>query len=359
MPLSPDRRLLASGLAVAAGLAAAALLLPGCGERARAAAPPAEPEAALPVRAAPVERGAVSRPVQAAGTVAAKREYDLAFRTGGILAEVRVEAGDRVRRGQVLAALDATDVAQVARQAREAAGKARRDEVRARELSAGGSLPAAALQDLETAAAVAEAQAVAAEFTLRHTTLVAPEDGWVDRRLAEPGEVVGAGRPILHLSGTGRGFVVRAAVPERDVLGLVPGLPAAVLLDARPDLPLTGRIAEVARQASRATATWQVEVAFDPAPLGAPLLSGLAARVSIARQVPAAGAVPLAALREGDGASGVIYALDGERARRVPVRIAFLTGDRVALSGGLDGVERVVTDGADKLTDGARVRLVP
>ncbi|MBI5069306.1 MAG: efflux RND transporter periplasmic adaptor subunit [Deltaproteobacteria bacterium] len=359
MPLSPSRRLAASALAAAAGLLAALLLLPGCGDRARAATPAAGPDPAVPVRAEPVARGPVARPVRATGAVAAKREYALAFRTGGILAEVRVEAGERVRRGQVLASLDATDVAQGARQATEAAAKARRDLERARALSAGGSLPPAALQDLETAAAVAEAQARSVEFTLRHTTLVAPEDGWVDRRLAEPGEVVGAGRPIVQLSGTGRGFVVRAAVPERDILGLVPGLPATVTLDARPDLPLQGRVAEVARQASRGTATWQVEVAFDPAPLGAPLLAGLAARVAIDREVPAQGTVPLAALRDGDGESGAVFALEGDRARRVPVRIAFLAGDRAALSGGLDGVEKVVTDGADRLADGARVRLVP
>jgi len=356
MPANVRRSVLA---AVPALLLLPAAVLPGCGRNARAAQGREQAEPAVPVRAVPVEKGPVERPVRATGTVAAKREYDLAFRTGGILAAVEVEAGAPVRRGQVLARLDSTDLAAGARQAREGAEKARRDLLRVRELRQGESVPATALEDAETAAAVSEAAEKAAVFTLQHAVLLAPEDGWVDRRLAEPGEVVGPGRPVLHLSGTGRGWVVRAAVPERDVLGLAPGAPATVILDARPGLELPGRILEVARQPTRGTGTWQVEIRFDPSRLGAPLLAGLTARVAIERRVPAAGAVPLQALLDGDGEAGAVYALDGDRARRVPVRIAFLKGDRVVLSGGLDGVERVVTDGADRLTDGSRVRVVP
>ena len=49
----------------------------------------------------------------------------------------------------------------------------------------------------------------------------------------------------------------------------------------------------------------------------------------------------------------------GGRARRVPVRIAFLQGDRAVLSGGLEGVDEIVLEGASKLVDGAPVRLAP
>jgi len=359
MPPIPGKFPLAAGRAGPALLLLAAAVLPGCGRSARAAPAREQAEQVVPVRAVQVEKGPVDRPVRATGTVAAKREYDLAFRTGGILASVEVEAGAPVRRGQLLARLDATDLASGARQAREAAEKAQRDLLRVRELSAGGSVPASALEDAATAAAVTEAAERAAFFTLQHAVLLAPEDGWVDRRLAEPGEVVAPGRPVLHLSGTGRGWVVRAAVPERDVLGLAPGAPATVSLDASPGVELPGRILEVARQPTRGTGTWQVEVRIDPSRLGAPLLAGLTARVAIERRVPAAGAVPLSALLDGDGAAGAVYALDGDRARRVPVRVAFLQGDRAVLSAGLDGVERVVTDGATQLSDGARVRVVP
>jgi RND family efflux transporter MFP subunit len=336
----------------ALALAASLPLASGCSPRAQAATAPEAP--AIPVRTVPVILGPVDRPVRAAGTVATKDEWDLAFKVGGLLASVSVHEGQPVRRGQVLAALDPTELDAGVRQAREGLEKARRDAARAAQLVASDVAPRTAADDSRTAEALAEAQLAAAEFNQRHATLTAPGDGWVDRRLAEPGEVVAPGRPIVHLSGQGRGFVVRAALADRDVLGLRPGTPARITLDASPGRPLTGRVTEIARAAGRGTGTYQVEIAL-PAAESAGLLSGLTAKVEIARTVPASGAVPLASLVDGDGELGAIFTVRDGLARRVPVRVAFLQGDRAVLSAGLDGVERVVSDGAPRLADGSRV----
>jgi RND family efflux transporter MFP subunit len=242
-------------------------------------------------------------------------------------------------------------------QAREALAKARRDAARVAHLVAEETAPRAAAEDASTAEAVAAAGLAAAEFNLRHATLTAPDDGWVDRRLAEPGEVVAPGRPVLHVSGRGRGFVVRAAVPGTDALGLAPGAPAAVILDADPGRLLPARVTEVARSAGRGTGTFTVEARLQPGAAGAPLLSGLTAKLVIPREVPAAGAVPLNAVVDGDGEAGAVFTVEDGRAHRVPVRIAFLQGERAVLAAGVEGVERVVAEGAARLTDGARVAV--
>lgn len=326
--------------------------LSGCSPSAQAA--PAREETSIPVRTAAVALGPVDRPVRAAGTVVSKDEWDLAFKVGGLLATVTVHEGQAVRRGQVLASLDPTELAAGVRQAREGLEKARRDAARMAQLAASEVAPRTAADDTRTAEALAEAQLTAAEFNLRHATLAAPDDGWVDRRLAEPGEVVAPGRPIVHLSGQGRGFVVRAALADRDVIGLRPGTPARVTLDASPDRALHGRVTEIARAAGRGTGTYQVEIALAAGDM-AGLLSGLTAKVEIARTVPAAGAVPLVSVVDGDGERGAVFTVRDGAAHRVPVRIAFLDGERAVLSAGLDGVVRVVTDGAARLADGAHV----
>ncbi len=322
------------------------------------AAPAAEAELSLPVRTAAVARGPVARPIRAAGIVAAKDERDLAFKIGGIVARVAVHEGEPVKKGQTLAALDATEIAAAVSQAREGVAKAERDRRRAGSLRASEAIPAAAAEDAETAAAVARAALEVAEFNLRGATLVAPDDGWVDRRLAEPGEVVAPGRPILRVSGRGRGFVVRASVSDRDVLGISPGDAAEVTLDARPGEPIPGRVAEVARSATRGTGGYEVEIRIEAGRAG-PLLAGLTAKVEIARTVPAAAAVPLSAVRDGDGPSGAVFVVDAGRARRVPVRIAFLQGEVAVLAAGLDGIDRVVAEGASRLSDGSPVHVVP
>lgn len=339
-------------------LAAAVLAAFTAGCSSHAATPP-EPEPAIPIHLAPVGRGEVRRPVKAAGIVVAKDRRDLSFKVGGLLARVAVREGDSVRKGQLLASLDETELSAGVRQAREGLEKARRDRERARTLSAAGVIPRAAGEDAETAHAVAEAALEAAAFNLRHAVIVAPDDGWVDRRLAEPGEVAAPGRPVLSVSGLARGFVVRVNLPDRDVLGLAPGDPATVILDAAPGRPLPARIAEISRSATRGTGTYPVELRI-AAEAGAPrLLNGLTAKVEIERSVADARTVPIAALQDGDGASGAVFVVDGDRARRVPVRVAFLQDGQVVLASGLEGVDRVVTDGAARLVDGARLRLVP
>jgi len=342
---------------LAAALAAASLLSAGCGRAAHAS--PAEDEGVVLVRLAPVAPGPVERPIRAGGVVAAKNEWDLAFKVGGVLSAVRVDEGAPVRAGQVVAELDTTELLAGVSQAREGLAKARRDAERATLLAAAEVAPRVAAEDARTGVALAEAALAAAEFNLRHARLVAPDDGWVDRRMAEPGEVVAPGRPVLHLSGKRRGFVVRVAVAERDVLELVRGAPATVTLDARPGVALPGRVTEIGHAASRGTGTWQLEIAVDPGRAGVPLLAGLTAKVQIPRSVPAAGAVPLAAVVAGDGATGAVFAVEDGRARRVPVSIAFLDGDRAVLAAGVEHLEAVVTDGASRLSNGARVRVAP
>jgi hypothetical protein len=69
------------------------------------------------------------------------------------------------------------------------------------------------------------------------------------------------------------------------------------------------------------------------------------------------GAVPVSAVVDGDGDAGAVFVVEGGHARRRQVRIAFLAGEKVALTSGLEGVSSVVSDGATRLTDGAAVRV--
>jgi len=348
--MSPRSALLGSALA-------ASLLLASACASSRAAPAPEE-GAPIPVRSEPVTRGRLPVPLRVAGTVHPKDERLLAFKVGGLVARIRVEEGDRVRRGQVLAELDATELSSGVRQAREGLAKAERDRDRARALAAQDVVARAVAEDAETATRIAQAGAEAAEFNLRRAVLTAPDDGWVEERMAEPGEVVAPGRPVLRVSGRGRGFVVRASLPDREVLGLRMGQPALVTVDATAGAPILGTISEIARSATRATGSYDVEVRLDPARSG-DLLGGLSAKVEIARQVEVPAAVPLGALVEADGARGAVFVVEGGRARRVPVRIAFLQDERAVLADALPGVSGVVTDGASNLADGAPVRLVP
>ncbi len=334
------------------------LLAAACGRSAKAEAP--QVADAVAVRTAPVAREWVTRPVEATGTLHSKDELQLSFKMPGVVSRVLVAEGQQVRRGQPLATLDLREIdAQVAA-ARSGVDKAQRDLERAEALYADSVATLAQVQDARTGAEVARSGLQAAAFNRRYATIVAPADGVVLRRLAEGGELVGAGQPVVVLGSSERGRVLRVGVADRDAVRLKPGDAATVRFDAFPGEEFAGSVREVAPAADPMTGTYQVEVSVSGG--GKPLSSGLVGRVEIR---PAAGTemalVPIQAILEADGDAATVYTLaaDGKHARRLPVTVGFIAGERVAVSGGLDGVAHVVTDGAAYLSDGAAVKVVP
>lgn len=334
------------------------VLAAACGRDAQAEAPRG-PDA-VAVRTAPVTREWVTRPVEATGTLHSKDEIQLSFKIGGIVARVLVAEGQQVRRGQPLAMLDLREIdAQVAA-ARSGVDKAQRDLARAEALYADSVATLVQVQDARTGAEVARSGLQAAAFNRRYATITAPADGIVLRRLAEGGELVAPGAPIVVLGISERGQVLRVGVADRDAVRLKPGDAATVRFDAFPGEAFAGSVREVAPAADPMTGTYQVEVSVTGG--GKPLASGLVGRVELR---PAAGTemalVPISAILEADGDAATVYTLaaDGRTAKRLPVTVGFIAGERVAVSGGLEGVASVVTDGAAYLGDGAAVKVVP
>lgn len=344
----PERSVFVSFAPLA--LLAALPQLAGCDSPARAAGP--REERAIPVLLSAVRSEPVTHLVRAAGVVRAKRELDLSFKVGGVVQRVAVEEGARVKRGQLLCVLDPTELEAGSRQAGESLAKAERDVARTRALHEQNGVARNMLEDAETALAVARAAEAGASFNLRQGALYAPEDGVIDRRMVEVGEVVAPTRPVLHLIGAG-GSAVHVNLIDRDALALKPGDAAQVTLDARPGEVLPARVTRIASSATPGAGTFEVELALAQA-RGLP--SGLTAKVAFERAEPAL-SVPLAALVDGEGERAALFVVAAERAKRVPVRVLGIEGERALLAGGVDERTKVVATGAAELRDGARVRV--
>lgn len=286
-----------------------------------------------------------------------KSEVDLSFKVGGVVAAVLVEEGATVKKGQLLARLDPTEVDAALRQAKDGQAKADRDLERVRRLHTTGALPVVDLQNAETGASMARASVDAASFNAQRSAIYAPDDGRIDRRMVEPGEVMAPGRPAFHVSGRSKGAVVRLGLTDRDVLRVRDGDVARVMLDARPELELPGKVTQIATVASPGAGTFDVEVRLDALPEG--LLSGLTAKVDIRHDETVSAVIPIGALVEGRGDRASVFVADGARAKKLAVRVAFLQGDRAALASGLETVERVIDSGASQLADGSTLRILP
>lgn len=336
---------------------ALALALVGCSGKHEV---PAAVTSTVRVTTAPVDSAALARPVLASGLLAGKEEVPLAFKIGGVVARVDAEDGQVVRAGARLASLELTEIGALVDKAKVGLDKAERDFVRARALHADSVVTREMLENAQSARDAAAADYSSARFNARYASIVAPTDGVVLRRLAEPGATVAPGTPIVLFASSSRGQVVRVGVPDRDAVRLSAGDAAEVRFDAWPGRTFAGRVATIGAAATPGVGTYEIEIRLDtPVRLhddGA-AASGLVADVTItpARR-QAVKLVPIEALLEGDSDRAHVWTIgaDGAPVRR-DVRVAFLDGDRAAIASGLDGVTDVVTGGAAYLSDGSRV----
>jgi membrane fusion protein, multidrug efflux system len=327
--------------------------LAGCG---KGDAP--ETEKPTPVRIQQASNGPAVPPIDTSGVVATKHEMRLSFKMGGVVRRIYVQEGDVVKRGQRLAEIELTEVGAQVEQARQMADKAQRDLKRGENLYADQVISLEQLQDLRTQSAMAAAQFNSAQFNLGYSVISAPRDGKVLRKLAEERELVPAGTPVLVFGESDRGYVVRAALADREIVNVKIGDKGEIRMDAFPGQPMTGTIVEIASAADERTGMFPIEVQFDSPPPR--LVSGLVTRLRLAptSDTPQLTYIPIAALVEGDGDRASVFVIDGGKAQRRDVRVAFITADSIALESGLATGEAVVTDGALFLENGEAVEVL-
>jgi len=331
-----------------------AIFVAGCGNGADSAAT----ASVAPVRVGLVETASAAETLRAIGVVAPADEVRLAFKTGGMIRAIHVEQGVRVRRGQLLATLADDEVAAAVAQAQAIADKSARDLERGQALLADEVATREQVEDLETARSVSAATLRTALFTARHARIEAPADGVVLRRLAEPDELVAAGQPVLVVGNTNGGWIVRAALSDRDVVRVRTGTPAKATLDAFPGRQFAATVTEIAAAADPQTGTYELKLSVDPQ--GERFVQGLVAKVVIADQDEAGvPVVPVTALLEADGRAAIVFVVaENDHAKRVAVQTGRLLGERIEIVTGLSPGDRVVTEGAAWLDDNDAVRVL-
>lgn len=353
------RHYAATGLGVA--VVAATLALFACSE-----APQAEPPA-RPVKLLTVGTAAVAPSFELAGEVRARVESKLGFRIAGKIVSRRVEAGQRVRRGEELARIDPRDY-QLAQTAADSAVTARRADLeiaqseyrRFQDLRKQGYVSEQELERKRVALSAAESALKQAESgaslegnRVDDTVLRADADGVVTQTLADVGEVVEPGAPVLLLAQDGAREVLVEFPEDRTPLARIAR--AEVSLWAVPGVKYPAQLRELAGAADPVTRTFRARYSIK-APAGA-LALGQSATLTLRLPAQKAGMrLPTTALT-GDNSGTRVWVYDAATStvKRVPVQVAGLDGNDVLVAGLADGAQ-VVVAGVHVLTEGQKVR---
>jgi RND family efflux transporter MFP subunit len=337
----------------------AALLLTAC-------AKPADlPIAARPVRVQPVVLAATHPAPSYTGAVHARIESDLAFRVGGKVVKRRVELGQQVRAGAVIAELDTEDyalgVAAALNQQQAAAVDAEQaatDAARFGRLLAQGAVSAGDAERQRARADTAHERLEQARRQVELTrhraayaVLQAPFDGVVTAVRIEVGQVVAEGQPVATLAGLGEREIV-IDIAEANVLQARDARAATAALRVGDGRRFPVRLRELSPVAAAATGTYRARYRLGP---DAPALAlGMTATVwlDLAPDGPTPQAVatlPASALHHAGGQPAVwtVNAAGGPPTL-VPVQVARYGQDEVQVTGVPDGA-LVVTAGVQKL----------
>jgi RND family efflux transporter MFP subunit len=288
------------------------------------------------------------------GVVAASARLRLGFKLGGIVHSIRVHTGDRVRKGQLLAKLDTADAEARRRLAVAGYQKAKRDLERAQRLAGVGAATVSGSEDAQTQYELSTANVTLANDIIHRSRLVAPVAGTVFRRLAEPGEAVPGGAPVLLVDETEMP-VVRAGVTGRDLERVTVGARASGVVEGGTRIAL--RVQSIAPTPDPSDGLYAVELIAEPAPASRP---GALVDVTVEEGRPAIIRVPLAALVHRQDRYWA-FVVEGPPTEPVaharPLELGDVVGDEVVVRGGLHRGERIVTEGAYFLRNGQAVQL--
>ncbi|CDS53125.1 Secretion protein HlyD precursor [Polaromonas sp. CG9_12] len=327
------------------------------------------PKPALTVTAALPETTRLAIRLSANGNIAAWQEAVIGAESTGLrLTEVRVNVGDVVKAGQVLATFSTdsvqADVAQARASLLEAqanAADAAANAERARSLQSSGALSTQQINQYLTTEKTARARAEAAQSVLgaqqlrgRQTQVLAPDSGVISARTATVGSVVGSGAELFRLIRQGR-LEWRAEVTSAELGRIAVGTPVSVVPASGGEL--RGRVRMVAPSVDPQTRAALVYVDLPASGKTSTAKAGMFARGEFELGATNALTVPQRALVVRDGFNYLFHLGEGNRVSQLKVQTGRLAGDRVEVVSGLPADARIVVNGAGFLNDGDLVRV--
>ena len=300
-----------------------------------------------------------SQPIRNSGRISHKNEMRLSFKTGGLIEQIKVEEGDEVAAGQVLATLDLEEINAQQKRAASVYKKTAADLQRFSKLYDDALVSLQVKQNAQSANDSAAADLQIADFNKKLSVIRAPVDGRILKRYVESSELVEPGKPVFLLASSKQGSVVRVGLIDQDIVKVAVGDPASISLDAYPGRRFTGKVSEVALSTDSNVGTFEVEILI--ADQGFSLRSGLIARVEI---TPVSGDlryfIPIESVFKADNGFARVFVLDEDShvVNEVSVEIVEVLQGEVAVRGSLKASDKVIKLGAPYLSDGSPVSVV-
>lgn len=330
-------------------------LLPGCGEKEETTTA----NDVIPVRAVVLSKAPVKKNIFASGQFTTGDEAMLSFKTGGVIKSIYVKEGDAVKKGQLLASLELTEIEAGVEQAAAGYEKALRDYNRVKQLYEDSVATLAQMQDAKTGFDVAAQQLASAKFNRNYSEIRALENGFLLKKISTEGQIVGPGTPVLMTNGAGKGtWKLKVAVSDNEWAAVRVGDQATIETDAVPGEKTSAVVSAKSEGVDPYTGTFALELRLisRPSVLPASGMFGKAVIVpSLKREL---WTIPFESVLDGDGNTGYVFiSQDGETAQKIKITIADFDGKEIFVSSGLENAKFLITTGSAYLRNNSKIKI--
>ena len=154
----------------------------------------------IPVKLIPISSDTNLASINASGSVSTENEVKLSFKIGGVIENILVKEGDKVKKGQLLATLNAVEISAQVQQVQLSLEKAQRDYQRANNLFKDSVVTLEQLQNVKTGVDIARQNLQQVLFNQQYSKIYAPVDGFVTKKISSAGELASPGAPVLLLN---------------------------------------------------------------------------------------------------------------------------------------------------------------
>jgi RND family efflux transporter MFP subunit len=330
-------------------------LLTGCNGAAKEADDKKKEEASIPVEVAQALLGPIEAAYRGTATLEAEEEATVNAKQGGVIEQILVEEGQRVRASQVLAKLETERLALEVARAKAALDKLEQDFKRSESVYQRNLVSREAYERTKFELDGARAAYDLARLALQESEIRAPFDGVVSLRHIKIGNQILAGSPAFRITRMDR-LQAQIYVPERDIHKLAPAQAATLSVDAWPDKAFRGEILRVNPVVDASTGTVKVTVAM--APEQPELKPGMFGRVEILYdRHDSVVLIPKDAVVTED-AQHSVFVIEEGRAHRRAVSVGYSDSEHYEVLTGLAVGDQLVVTGQSSLRDDSKVEIV-
>jgi RND family efflux transporter MFP subunit len=311
----------------------------------------------IAVKIIPVQQVQSASVVNVTGLLTTENEARLSFKVAGVIEEISVKEGQRVKKGQLLASLKPTEIQAQLQMVKIALEKAERDYERAMNLYKDSVATLEQFQNARSALQLARENYQQVSFNRDYAKIYAPADGFIVKKISNVGEITNPSSAVLVMNALSSSskWVLKAGIADRDWSMVQKGNRATVSFDAFPGETFDAVVSKKALSADGQSGSFEVELQLNIAADKA--AAGLFGRATIHPTGSTKGfIIPYEALIEANGNTGYVFVTtDQKTVRKIAVTIGEIKEEVVQITSGLENERYLVTSGSPFLNERSKI----